>query len=710
MSLLLDVIKLEKIERRLFEMKKITLIGKYPQNGLLLQVLAEKDLLKDCFNYHIIEPQRGGIYVRKLESKLENADPKQAIESADMLLAFGPLSKELENLTEAGKVFSFEDYTNTRRKLIDNSSIVLPFFKSWFSDILGVIRRLSLTGYNFYLGAEQEELDNLLAMTKFRNPNAPVSIFLSFNDEQNISPEQIFDNLLHFLRERVPLSEFCTQFAEAYIKSQKKNLHLLQYKKEDGYIAYGKVFLSCSRTVQLLTKPQYQFLEVLNSGNTDRIGQISRLELEEIASIWIQEENKAQRFETLLSTNLARIENYNDVIVSFIGSHRCNMKCKYCFSDHTSEALSTMSENDMLEIADMLTHDRHNLNLHVDNNLAGEPIMDEKAVEMRHNTMIAYHKTRGIRASFGLLTNGTLLKPKHLNWLRCHLPYLGFSLDGDRQTHDKIRRDAAGNPTYSRTVRGIKMIQNAGWPVETGVSTVISKYNLDISSLQAHIRDELSVPNIVMKPVRASADSDFALTYDDLEQLKGCYADFFDYLQEQGRQRNLKPLFTVLQPLDYAGRFFLRVFSADRVIVKRCGSGEHIFSVADNGKVYPCDSFNGITSMEIANIEEGIHNRPNYRVPFVMEEKAEFGCNKCWARYLCGGICQYVQYLNHYKLNDVIRFECGFARFLIEASIYFWQEARETWDADLLCQVEERICNIGFSPMSDKDSFTYAPC
>ena len=584
-----------------------------------------------------------------MDAKLKDADPGQAVGCAEVLLTAGPLNDRIKTLIGDREAVSFEAYAKCHSVSTDCPAIEIAVSREWFSDVLGVMRRLAETGYKIYLEGKQPQLDQILSLTKLRGADAEAKIILSIQDDSDFTSVQLLEKeILDFLRKTVPMQAYFNQFTKNYINRWKYNLHVL---------SDGSVFLSCSRTVRPLTKTQCQLLEMSDLNQAVMPEDLTREELETLTALCMQEENKSEYFKAIISTGLARIENYDDMIVSFVGSHRCNMKCKYCFSDHTHEALSAMNEDDMLEITDLLTSGRPNLNLHVDNNLAGEPLEDEKAVKKRHNALIAYHKIRGIVA-----------------------------------------------------VRGIKMVQEADWPVETGVSTVISRYNLDISSLQAHIREDLLVPNIVMKPVRASADSDFALNYGDLEQLQAGYRDFFSFLLNQGRQGDLKPLFTMLQPLDYAGRFLLRVFMADRVIVKRCGSGEHIFSVADNGKIYPCDSFNGIEGMEIASLEEGMHNRPGYRVPFVTDEQDKFGCGSCWARYLCGGICQYVQYLNHYEYNDVLKFECGLSRFLIELSILFWEEAHRTWDKGLLVSVEQRMHSIGFRPMRDKDAFVYAPC
>lgn len=315
----------------------------------------------------------------------------------------------------------------------------------------------------------------------------------------------------------------------------------------------------------------------------------------------------------------------------------------------------------------------------------------------------------GIPASFGLLTNGTLLKEEHLNWLRCRLPYIGFSLDGEEATHNRLRSDSSLEPTYEKTVRGIRLVKASRWPIETGISTVLTKYNLDVTGLEEHFRDELEIHHVVMKPVRAAVTEDYALTYADIPALKKAYEAFFHYLMDAACKDDLDPLFTMLQPLDYAGRFLLRTFWADRLVVKRCGAGEIIFSSDDQGRIYPCDSFNGVENKELGNLECGMHNRFAFRIPYVTEKPQYYHCNSCWARFLCGGICEYVTHINQYQYNDVLKMECELSQILIELSLSFWMAARCRWSSEILSAVEKYIVNVGYPKLPD-EAFVYAPC
>ena len=112
--------------------------------------------------------------------------------------------------------------------------------------------------------------------------------------------------------------------------------------------------------------------------------------------------------------------------------------------------------------------------------------------------------------------------------------------------------------------------------------------------------------------------------------------------------------------------------------------------------------------LELGNLKYGMQNRAKYRVSFVLEEK--FGCAACPYRYLCGGVCQYVQYLNgNGERNDVIRQECELAQFLIKASLQFWNRARKNWSAEHLEKLAAHIRHIGVEPIKN-GSLVYAPC
>ncbi len=686
------------------ERKNIVLFGQHKRNDLLLQMIAEHRLIENLFTYQIVNIPGKGYMARKLDPQLKSVTYREAIEKADKIVALEYLPTEVGMLMRNKELVFWQDVLNAPSLTHATPVAVnLKYGEEWFPDVLRKLAEVSQAGYRFELKTREENLKSILSVLRDEK-RSDICIWLDPQKEGGFDAS-LFENIIReSARKSMSDLEYQNRMIASYKQKWKRNLFEMKAKNEDS----AELFFGCSRKYITLQSEQKKIYEALKFGDKEKLLDISRKELENFTAMCSYEDFKAERFEKLLNSKTVKIDNSNNVILSYLGSRRCNMKCEYCFSDHTCEKLSTMESNDMMLLADMLVGDRDNLNLHVDNNLGGEPLLDFNQVKKRHNTMIAYKDVVGVDSSFGLLTNGTKLKEAYLPWLRAHLPYLGFSLDGDEETHDRIRRDIDGKPSYKRTCASMEMVRTSGWPVETGVSCVISGYNTNILSLQRHMRDDLKVKNIVMKPVRAASDAEFSLNEKNFWKLKMGYEAFFKELDEEGKKGNLQPLLTMLQPLDYAGRFFIRVFLADRVVVKRCGAGEHIFSIADDGKVYPCDSFNGVDGKEIANLQDGIHNRHGFEVPYVTEEN--FGCSDCWARYLCGGVCQYVQHLNNYRINEVTKMECELTKFLIRCAVIFWKSARETWKKEDLQKVEDHIREIGFEKIKNNDAFIYAPC
>lgn len=645
-----------------------------------------------------------GIQVRKNMPELEQISPEEAMETADYIIAFQEEAQEFFNVKKP--VFTIEQCLKRKPQKSRPAAhaVSVEYHPDDFSAALDMVKRLRMKGY--YVNCYSTDIKRNKLIYLFDPPvcNADLDLYLEPSEECTDSPCIYENSLLKTLQSRVPKRIYIARMCGEYQAEWSNSVHMIAMRENHGLYFTGTKQTLC------MNKDQYRLFRALNVGMEGTMMAFSREELEYFCILFRENAAADRYYRALISTHHAKIANENDVILSFLGSRRCNMRCSYCFSDHTCEKLSDMTPEDTASVIDMVTANcPEDAKVHFDNNLGGEPLMDFGAVKKRHLLALGYHHVTGIPASFGLLTNGTLLDKEHLDWLRFRLPYIGFSLDGDEATHDKIRRDFRLAPTYKQAVHGIELVKDIQWPVETGISTVLTKYNLDVTGLENHFRDELDVHHVVMKPVRAAETEDYALTYEDIPALREEYEKFFNFLMESALEDNLDPLFTMLQPLDYAARFLLRTFWADRVVVKRCGAGEIIFSADDHGRVYPCDSFNGVEDKELGNLESGMHNRSHFQIPYVTEKPECYHCDTCWARFLCGGICEYVTHINGYQYNDVLKMECEFSRILIELSLSFWMNARCTWSEETMAKVEDYIISIGY-PRLPYGSFVYAPC
>ncbi len=78
----------------------------------------------------------------------------------------------------------------------------------------------------------------------------------------------------------------------------------------------------------------------------------------------------------------------------------------------------------------------------------------------------------GAEASFSIQTNGRSLDGDWARFFRENGFLVGLSLDGTRTLHDRYRRDAAGNGTWDRTVRALRLLTEQD--VETNLLCVVT--------------------------------------------------------------------------------------------------------------------------------------------------------------------------------------------------------------------------------------------
>lgn len=581
--------------------------------------------------------------------------------------------------------------------------------------VCGILAEAQSMGYRVLLETDIPSLSPYLALLSPVEGSADLTLFLTkktvagaigpFDLNSSIQDREmrVFSKeLLNLCRRLISDDQFRLR-NESFIKSGIGKLLQLIEERLDGS---GLFYKTVNRNIFDAPPAAVSLYRKLSQNITD--SQTPRWCWEWFYKICYYEAQKENEYNLQLSSPFLKICNLPDTIVSFLGSRRCNLRCKYCFSDHEKEKHEPLSDIDIVNTLEFCRELSSAETVHVDNGLGGEPSLEFSAIQHTHTLLQNYHTDHQQYASFGLLTNGTNMTKEQLVWVREHIPYLGFSLDGDQETNDRIRVYPDGKGTYTDAVQLIRYVQENHWPVPIGVSCVLTANNLNLTKLFRHIYEELDVHFVTIKPVRASASAPFALTVENLPALEESYRHFLRYLLQKAESGDLGPLFAILHPIDYLGRFLARTGLEDRVIVKRCGAGEHIFSVDNGHRVYACDSFNGEEAAYIGSWETG--RTGMFQVPFVGQAPG-LPCGDCWARYSCGGVCPYVRHLSNGKITDVVRFECQFAQSLIRESLLFWDKAKKRLPKTKVEAIYRHMDEMGFSKFKQhRDHFFYAPC
>lgn len=158
--------------------------------------------------------------------------------------------------------------------------------------------------------------------------------------------------------------------------------------------------------------------------------------------------------------------------VTFLVTHRCNLRCTYCYEHHKSDA--RMSLETAKQCVDLLfaederqsplvnEHDAHGLILDF---IGGEPLLEIGLID----DIMAYFLSRAIEKKhrwatnymISMSTNGLLGdEPAVKRFLQKYAGRVsvGVTIDGDRAAHDACRVDAEGRGSYDRAIRMFRAV------------------------------------------------------------------------------------------------------------------------------------------------------------------------------------------------------------------------------------------------------------
>ncbi|MBU8849304.1 MAG: 12,18-didecarboxysiroheme deacetylase [Desulfobacterales bacterium] len=165
-----------------------------------------------------------------------------------------------------------------------------------------------------------------------------------------------------------------------------------------------------------------------------------------------------------LPSHLLQFSKDKKPVVVWNMTRRCNLKCVHCYA--RSEDISYDNElNHEQSIA--MIDDLARFGVPVLLFSGGEPLVHPRLVEYAQ-----YAVSKGMRAVIS--TNGTLITKEKAKTLKeIGLSYVGISLDGLEETHDKFR---GVKGSFKKAMAAIENCQNAG--IKVGLRFTINKRNV----------------------------------------------------------------------------------------------------------------------------------------------------------------------------------------------------------------------------------------
>jgi len=349
-------------------------------------------------------------------------------------------------------------------------------------------------------------------------------------------------------------------------------------------------------------------------------------------------------------------------------THKCNMRCRYCFAGGLREAdepedISYDTACAAIDfIFDVVQPPWANISL----GITGEPQLRWDLIRDVADYGRKKSEESGIGVRFHITTNGLHASPEMLDYLQEHPEDMGVTLswDGPPDVHNRQRLSRDGADTYERVSRTFELLRDS-MKTRPSVTATVCVSEPDMAGVFAHLFEE-GVRDLTIKQTRSVAPA-ITITEESLPAFKASFAELAELLL-RADDAQMERLFTLAKD-DALGRYIYRIAKRESFLY-RCPGGRCGYDIDTNGDIYPCASLVGVTDYRMGNVRTGFTKQAE---KFFLEDTSlpkMQACQDCWAKYYCGGPCTYVSALTCGRFDVPYGPDCELIKYLIELAGY----------------------------------------
>ena len=338
-----------------------------------------------------------------------------------------------------------------------------------------------------------------------------------------------------------------------------------------------------------------------------------------------------------LPSNLLQFSKDKKPVVVWNMTQRCNLKCEHCYAQaidpHGDDPINTDQAKVMI---DDLTQFGSPVILFS----GGEPTIRKDLPELAN-----YAVSKGMRAVIS--TNGTLITKRMAKELKdVGLSYVGISLDGGEEVHDKFR---GVKGAYKKALEGVKNCQEEGLKVGLRF-TIFGKNAQEVPKVFQVLKD-MEVPRLCLYHLVYSGRGSAMIKEDqNHEQTRATVNQIMDLTKELFDAGHPKEVLTVDNHAD-GPLVYLRLLKENPKRAKEVlellqfnegnNSGRGIGCISWDGRVHADQFWRNHT---FGNVLERpfseIWSDPNIELLHKLKDKKQYvtgRCSKCQYLPICGG-------------------------------------------------------------------------
>ena len=244
-----------------------------------------------------------------------------------------------------------------------------------------------------------------------------------------------------------------------------------------------------------------------------------------------------------------------------------------------------------------------------------------------------------------LQTNGLLLTNEWCRFFKANNFLIGLSLDGPEHCHDRYRKRANGQRSFTGVMRGVELLQKHG--VEFNILSVVNDYNVQYPAEVYRFFQSIGAKYIQFSPVverlhpgsgllSSASDKEGVLTDWSVPSIE--YGQFLSTIFDEWVRHDVGNVFVTTFDNTLAG--YVDAPQATCVFSPTCG---HAAAIDFNGDVYACDHF-VFPEYKLGNIRQQSITEmmlSSKQIEFGIEKRSHLTdqCLTCPYLKLCNGEC-----------------------------------------------------------------------
>jgi uncharacterized protein len=371
-------------------------------------------------------------------------------------------------------------------------------------------------------------------------------------------------------------------------------------------------------------------------------------------------------------------------------AQRCNLTCPYCYVkeglfDYAEKPIPRMKAETAAQLVERIHDNFPGLGTYGYHFYGGEPLLNFKVIEQIVAAAEAKAVATGSHADYHITTNGTLLNRDVADFMDRHRFTVYFSIDGDEERHDELRKyrngkgsfaDVERNLAYLRTRPGVHLIGSSvirkGLPLQQALELLADNGARQCKAERVRLRDG-------DKLALDGKDHD-----EYIGDIEGLIEHYVSCLKNGRKPMDFRLSSKILQVYTRTRRNFF------------CPAGERMFGVSANGEIYPCALHVGRPQSKLGDIKHGVDPDKQQKFRQKFSPQGQQHCRTCWTRHLCGGGCSAM--VDRFGHED-----CDSLRAESEAAIAIFQHFVETDPLRLLGLVSPKVVQWANGELDDPD-------